>query len=387
MELPAPPAQAPAGPDALGASALDQVAPGPAAAGGPAALASSPPRATDFHVTWPDMWASMSDEMRLHILGACECLPPQDFYHIRGDRWFRCQACRRYVAGHELPAPPCPPGSPGPDAGSSPDPPAGGPGGGGGPQPSPGPDAGGGGTAARSADTAPADTGGAAAPAGVSWNQHVEAHAPPPPPPQHLPDINRGGAPEVRADWLGSWFVMDDISALPLGDAIWSLAWSGRCLGSKLTFLPTRVPMVSEFLQRVCGNNYWHCPLCARLSDVDMEHFIQLKHIKQVWHALDQANARMGMSAGTYTDLAYGFGKLWMFTRCQPSLQGNFTAAVSLMDGQCFLLAQGGPSDFVAQNGWVTFLCSGAPPGSVPPSRMSAAAPPLTLKYGPARAG
>ena len=31
-------------------------------------------------------------------------------------------------------------------------------------------------------------------------------------------------------------------------------------------------------------------------------------------------NGRMGMSAGTYTDEAYGFGKLWMFKRCQPSL-------------------------------------------------------------------
>ena len=103
---------------------------------------------------------------------------------------------------------------------------------------------------------------------------------------------------------------------------------------SKLSFLGSRAPMVDRFLQRVSGNNYWHCPLCARLSDVDMEHFIQLKHIKQVWHALDQANARMGMSACTYTDQAYGFGKLWMFKRCQPSLSIECTAAVSLLDGQ-----------------------------------------------------
>ena len=64
--------------------------------------------------------------------------------------------------------------------------------------------------------------------------------------------------------------------------------------------------------------------------------------------------------------MAYGFGKLWMFKPCQPSLQSEFTAAVSLVDGQCFLLARGSPFDYVAPSGWVTFLCSGAPAGSVP---------------------
>ena len=145
--------------------------------------------------------------------------------------------------------------------------------------------------------------------------------------------------------------------------------------------------MVDRFLQRVSGTSLWHCPLCARLSDVGMDHFTSRGHIKQVWHTLDMANSRVGMSAGTYTDLAYGFGKHWIFKPCQPSLQGEFTAAVSLVDGQCFLLARGSPFDYVAPSGWVTFLRSGAPAGSVPPSRVSAASFLLALEYEPVRAG
>ena len=150
---------------------------------------------------------------------------------------------------------------------------------------------------------------------------------------------------------MGSWFVVDGVSALLLGDAIWCLAWSRRCLGSKLTFLTTRAPMVSQFLERTTGNSLWRCPLCGRAADVDMDHFANKPHAKMVWHSLDAGNARVGMSSGTHTNAVYGYSPLWFFKPCQPSLQGNITAAVSLLDGQCFLLAQGGASDFVAQNG------------------------------------
>ena len=145
--------------------------------------------------------------------------------------------------------------------------------------------------------------------------------------------------------------------------------------------------MVDRFLQKVSGNNYWPCPLCARLTDVGMEHFTQLRHINQVWRSLDEANARMGLAAGTYTDRAYGVGRLWTFKPCQPSLSIECTAAVSLLDGQCFLLARGSLADYVAPNGWVTFLHSGAPTGSVPPTRVSLASLPLPLEYEPVRAG
>jgi hypothetical protein len=145
--------------------------------------------------------------------------------------------------------------------------------------------------------------------------------------------------------------------------------------------------MVTQFLQRTTGNYLWRCPLCARVSDVGMDHFATKPHVKMVWHSLDAANARVGMSSGTYTNAVYGSSLLWLFKPCQPSLQGDFTAAVFLVDGQCFLLAWGSPSDYVAPSGWVTFLRSGAPAGSVSPSRVSAASFPLALEYEPVRAG
>ena len=58
-------------------------------------------------------------------------------------------------------------------------------------------------------------------------------------------------------------------------------------------------------------------------------------------------------------------------------------AAVSLLDGQCFLLARGSFNDYVGSNGWVTFLPKGVPDGSIPPTRVSLASVRLALSDGP----
>ena len=164
------------------------------------------------------------------------------------------------------------------------------------------------------------------------------------------------------------------------------MAWSRADKLAKLDFINALLPMIERFLVDVSGNSDWPCPLCFRPAHVAIDHFKQMKHLAQVWHGLDKANDLLGMARGTYTELAYGFAQLWTFKPCQPSLSMDCTAAVSLVDGQCFLLAGGALADFVGPNG-ITFLPHGAPPGAVPPTRVSRAALRLPLAYEPARAG
>ena len=93
------------------------------------------------------------------------------------------------------------------------------------------------------------------------------------------------------------------------------------------------------------------------------------------------------MAKGTYTDRAYAYYKLWSFKPCQPSLTVPCMAVVSLLDGQCFLLAHGSTEDYVGGNGWVAFLPQAAADGAVAPARMSHDSFMLALLDGPMRAG
>ena len=223
----------------------------------------------------------------------------------------------------------------------------------------------------------------AISPIGISWAQHIDAHAPPPPPQPALPTAGPVGSQGRSREW----FVVDSLDCLPSTEGVWCMAWSRADKLSKLDFVNARLPMIQQFLTDVSGNSDWPCPLCFRPGDVGIDHFTQLKHLTQVWHALDKANDRLGMAKGTYTDRAYGFAELWSFKPCQPSHSVECTAAVSLLDGQYFLLARGSLADFVGPNGWVTFLPHGAPEGSVLPTRVSLASLRLPLEYEPVRAG
>ena len=217
----------------------------------------------------------------------------------------------------------------------------------------------------------------------VTWAQHIEAHAPPPPPPSAHPAARPVGS-HRRAS---QWFVVDNVDCLPDTAGVWCIEWSRLDKLSKLDFVSARIPMVNQFLQKASGNSDWPCPLCFQPGDVGIDHFTQVKHLTRVWHTLDEANGLLGMAKGTYTDRAYGLAELWSFKPCQPSHTVGCMAAVSLLDGQCFLPAQGSLADFVGPNGWVTFLPHGAPEGSVPPTRVSLASLRLPLEYEPVRAG
>ena len=140
---------------------------------------------------------------------------------------------------------------------------------------------------------------------------------------------------------------------------------------------------MSQFLRSATGNDHWQCPLCGRADVSDRDHWTGRGHIKAVWCAIDEADVRLRMARHTYTNAAYGFCRLWKFKPCQPSSRGSFTAAISLLDGQCFLLADGDEGSFVADDQWVTFLGSAA----IPPDQFPAALLPLALDFGPNRAG
>ena len=131
------------------------------------------------------------------------------------------------------------------------------------------------------------------------------------------------------------------------------------------------------------GNSKWPCPVCSRL--VNLDHFLQKRHVKAVWAALDQANKMLGEPTGTYTTEVYGFYELWAFKSCQPALDLPCTAAISLLDGASFLLAHGCKEDCVGRDGWVTFLPNARAPDSGPPARVSHDTFKLALLARPAR--
>ena len=130
-------------------------------------------------------------------------------------------------------------------------------------------------------------------------------------------------------------------------------------------------------------NDQWTCPLCKRSDVVDGSHWSGRLHVKQVWYAVDAVNVLLGMPSRTYTNAAYGCRTLWASKAHEPSFRGSFIAAFSLLDGQCFLLADGDERSLVADDHWVTFLGSAA----VPPDQFPAALLPLALDFGPNRAG
>ena len=134
-------------------------------------------------------------------------------------------------------------------------------------------------------------------------------------------------------------------------------------------FMRDRTAAVGHFLWTVTGNHKWPCPVCCRLVDVD--HFLQRRHVNQVWAALDRANKMLGEPTGTYTAEVYSFYELWAFKQCQPALDLPCTAAIYLLDGTAYLLAHGCKEDFVGRDGWVNFLPNVRAPDSGPPSRVS----------------
>ena len=116
---------------------------------------------------------------------------------------------------------------------------------------------------------------------------------------------------------------------------------------------------------------------------MDGFHWSGRLHVKQVWHAVEAVNVLLGMPSSTYTNAAYGCRTLWAFKACQPSSRGSFTAAFSLLDGQCFLLEDLGEGGFTADERWVSFLGTAA----IPPSQICAAGLPLAIDFGPSKAG
>ena len=141
--------------------------------------------------------------------------------------------------------------------------------------------------------------------------------------------------------------------------------------------------MVSQFLRNATGNDHWQCPLCSRTDVSDGSHWTGKPHVKAVWYAVDEVNVLLGMPRSTYTNAAYGCRTLWAFKACQPSSRGSFTAAVSLLDGQCFLLEDMDEGGFMADERWVSFLGTAA----IPPSQISAASLPLAIDFGSNKAG
>jgi hypothetical protein len=96
---------------------------------------------------------------------------------------------------------------------------------------------------------------------------------------------------------------------------------------------------VSSFLREATGNEQWICPLCQDVTSlVDGGHWSGRKHAKAVWYQLERVNTSLGLPGSTYTNVVYTSQSLWMFKAGQPTARGSYTAAVSLLDGACYLL-------------------------------------------------
>ena len=310
---------------------------------------------------------------------------PGDLFYKPSDQWPRCSKCRRYVVGTPVPASPAlvlasPPVDPGSDACGPPGPPPGSPSGGGGAPtscPGPGPSAGSSEAPGPPAGSAPADSAG---PSGTTWNTSVEPLAPPPPPVPGFP-LSRAARTLVPPSRVPaqSWIVVQDVARL--GAAGWAMVWSQLAIDPKMTFLLQRWHWVSQFIREVTGNDHWTCPLCKRGTVVDGSHWSGRKHVQQVWYELEAVNMKLGLPSSTYTNAAYSSRSLWAFKVCQPSSHGSYTAAISMLDGACYLLEELGEDGFnslgSANAHWVSFLDT-----AMIPSQVTAAGLPLAIEFG-----
>ena len=223
-----------------------------------------------------------------------------------------------------------------------------------------------------------------AGPVGATWNASVEPLAPPPPPGPRFP-LSRSDRTLVPPSRVApqSWVVQD---VAMLGAAGWAMVWSQLALDPKMTFLSQRWHWVARFLREVTGNDQWSCPLCKRSTVVDGSHWCGRKHIARVWHQLEAVNSSLGLPCSTYTSAAYSSRSLWTFKACQPTSHGSYTAAISMLDGACFLLEELGEDGFDSLGStnahWVSFLDT-----ALIPSQVSAAGLPLAIGFGPRTAG
>ena len=123
---------------------------------------------------------------------------------------------------------------------------------------------------------------------------------------------------------------------------------------------------VSWFLREAKGNEQWICPLCQDITSlVDDGHWSGRKHARAVWYQLERVNSSLGLPGSTYTNAVYSSRSLWVFKACQPTSHGSYTAAVSMLDGACYLLED----------------------SALVPDRVSTSSLPLAIEFDPRIAG